>query len=316
MASHAAAASPSAAGIERYRTAERRVWDRYGLQPTERFLELEAPATRLRVLEVGSGRPVLLVHGTAGLGAWPALVQRLTGVRSLILERPGWGLSAPIDYRGTAYRQLAADLLVGVLDRLSVDKAAMVGASIGNVWALALAAAHPSRVERVALFGGSPLLSEVRPPRIIRLLASPLGALIVRLPPKRRMELAQLRQNGHGASLEAGRIPGEFIDWRLAMARETPSMRNERAMVRALLGRDGWRSGLTFNVDELSAIKQPMLHLWGAADPVGSREIWQRVAATLPAGELRLVEGAGHTPWLDEPESIGAAVRRFLLPSS
>jgi 2-hydroxy-6-oxonona-2,4-dienedioate hydrolase len=314
MVSHAVATSATDARTERYRQAERRLWDRFDLRPTEHIVELDAPATRLRVLEVGTGRPVLFVHGTAGLGAWPGLLAQLRGLRCLILERPGWGLSSAIDYSGQEYRRLTAGLLAGVLDALGVERASVASASIGNVWALSLAAADPARVDRLALIGGgSPLVADFQPPRIIRLLASPLGALIVRLPPKRRMELAQLRQNGHGASLDAGRIPGEFIEWRLAMARETDSMRHERDMARALLGKDGWRPGVTFDVDELTAIKQPTLYVWGSADPAGSREIWQRVTGALPAGELHVVEGAGHTPWLDEPDRVGDDVGRFLM---
>ena len=312
MVSHAVATSATDARTYRYRQAERMLWDRFDLRPTEHIVELDAPAARLRVLEVGTGRPVLFVHGTAGLGAWPGLLAQLTDLRCLIVERPGWGLSSAIDYSGGEYRRLTADLLAGLLDALGVERASVVAASIGNVWALALAAAHPSRVDRVALLGGSVFVSEVGPPRIIRLLASPLGALIVRLPPRRRIELAQLRQNGHGASLEAGRIPDEFIEWRLAMARETDSMRHERDMVRALLGKNGWRPGLTFDDSELAAITQPTLYVWGTADPVGSSDIWQRVTTILPAGELQVVEGAGHTPWLDEPERIGREVGRSL----
>ena len=89
-------------------------------------------------------------------------------------------------------------------------------------------------------------------------------------------------------------------------------MRHERDMARALLGKNGWRPGLTFDDSELAAITQPTLYVWGTADPVGSSEIWQRVTTILPAGELEVVEGAGHTPWLDEPERIGREVGRSL----
>ena len=40
---------------ERYRRAERAVWNHYGLEPTEQFVEFESPAVRLRIQEVGSG---------------------------------------------------------------------------------------------------------------------------------------------------------------------------------------------------------------------------------------------------------------------
>jgi pimeloyl-ACP methyl ester carboxylesterase len=73
-----------------------------------------------------------------------------------------------------------------------------------------------------------------------------------------------------------------------------------------------WRPGVTLEDDELARIKQPVLYLWGTADPLGSADIWSRAMDALPAGELRVVEGAGHTPWLDAPEIVADHVQRFL----
>lgn len=123
----------------------------------------------------------------------------------------------------------------------------MVAGSIGNVWALRLAERHPSRVGRIVLLGGSPLVPEIRVPPIIRQLNSPIGALTVRVPDEPGRVRSILRQNGHGPSLDAGRIPDELIDWRVALGRGTDSMRNEREMVRAaVVSGHGWRPGLTF----------------------------------------------------------------------
>jgi hypothetical protein len=66
MTSSAIAASSADRRIERYRETERALWNHYDLEPTERFIELDSPAIRLRALEIGSGEPMLLVHGTAG----------------------------------------------------------------------------------------------------------------------------------------------------------------------------------------------------------------------------------------------------------
>lgn len=101
---------------------------------------------------------MLFVHGTAGAGpVWAPLVHELRGVRCLLLERPGRGLSAPVDYPSYQYKSLVVDLLTGVLDALGVDRAHVVGGSIGTVWALRLAAARPSRVDRAVLIGAGPV---------------------------------------------------------------------------------------------------------------------------------------------------------------
>ena len=302
------------AAAERYRAAERKLWDHYGLRPTERIVELRSRALRLRVVEVGTGPPVLFVPGTGGTGPyWGALVRELPGCHCLMLDRPGWGLSSPINYTADGYAHTAADVLCGVLDALEIERVAVVGSSIGDVWALRLAARHPERVASVALLGGGPIVAEAGTPTIIRLIASPLGAIMVRLPANAGRLRGMLRQVGHGESLDAGRIPDEYIDWRLAFERETDSMRNERDMVRAIVSaRSGLRRGLPFQESELAAIEASTLMVYGTCDPVGSTEIWRRTLGLLPRGELRLIDCAGHMPWLDDPGEVAGHISSFL----
>ncbi|HSI97960.1 MAG TPA: alpha/beta hydrolase, partial [Gaiellaceae bacterium] len=291
MASTAIAPSSASTRTERYLEAERSLWEHYGLEPEERFVDLDAPSARLRVLEVGSGEPVLFVHGTVGPGGWASLISELPGFRSIVLERPGWGLSSAVDFSGQDYGKLVAEVLRGALDALELEWAHVVGGSIGNVWALRLAAHHPSRVRRVVLLGAGPIVSEARVPGIIRLLASPAGALMVRMPGNRSRLRSILRKSGHGPSLDDGRIPDEFVDWRVRLERETDSMRHERDMVCAIVKGKSYRPGLTFDDAELVAIRQPTLHVHGTSDEtVGSAESWPRVADALPRGELRLVK--------------------------
>jgi pimeloyl-ACP methyl ester carboxylesterase len=313
----ASSATPAAAaGVERYRKAERALWDHYGLAPRERFIRLgglESPAVCVRVQEVGSGEPVLFVHGTVGPGAWPSLVRELPGFRCIMLERPGWGLSAALDYSKGEYKTVVANVLRETLDALGLDRVHVIGGSIGNLWALRLAAQHPSRVGRIVLLGGGPLTPEVPVPGVIRLLASPIGALMVRLPDTPGRVRSILRKSGHGASLDAGRIPDVFVDWRVALGRYTGSMRHERGMVRAIVSGGTYRPGLTFEDAELAGIEQPTLHVFGTADHVGSVDTSRRMVGLLTQGELRVVDGAGHMPWLDDPGRVAADIIRFLL---
>lgn len=313
MTSATLAAPPESPRLARYREAEQAVWSHYGLAPTEREVELDSPRLRLRFTEVGSGHPLVFIHGTAGTGpAWAPLLRELTGFRCLLVDRPGWAFSSPLDYSRHEYGTVAAQIVTGVLDALELERADLVGASIGDVWALRTALAHPSRVGRIVLLGGGPLVPEVEVPSFIKLLASPLGAIIVRLPLKPDRVRSILRQNGHGASLDDGRIPDPFVEWRATVGRETDSMRHEREMVRALVGRRGFRPGLAFSDGELSAIGRPTLVVFGSEDPVGTVDVWKRTVGVLPHGALDVIQGAGHSPWLDEPKAIAERIRRFL----
>jgi pimeloyl-ACP methyl ester carboxylesterase len=303
----------SGARTERYRRAERAFWAHHNLAPAERFVTVGSPPVRLRVQELGSGQPVLFVHGTGGPGAYFApLLGALHGFRCLVLDRPGWGLSAPVDFSRRPYRTMVAELLRETLDALGIDRACLVGGSIGSLWALRLAQAHPERVDRLVLLGGGPLTAEIPVPRFIRLLRSPLGKVIIRVPEKPPMVAKQLAALGHATGGQPGQIPATFVDWRLAMTRETDWRRHERDMLRCVIGRDGFRPGFVLTDAEVAGIAQPTLMVYGTADPGGSVELWRRFAGRLPQGELEVVEGGGHLVWYSDPGRVGARVAQFL----
>jgi pimeloyl-ACP methyl ester carboxylesterase len=301
-------------GIDSYRRAERAFWDFYGLAPMERFLDMETPRVRIRVQEVGSGEPIVFIHGTAGASpVWAPLIRELADFRCILIDRPGWAMSSMLDYPRKKYADVVNAVLVGVLNGLGIDRTHAVGASIGDIWALRLAESQPARIEKIVLLGGGPLFSDIGVPGIVRAIASPMGALMVRLPSKPARVRSILRANGDGPSLDAGRLD-EFIKWRVALERNTKSMRNERAMVRSIVNwRDAsYRPGLMFADEDLGAIQQPVLMVYGTADPVGSVDTWRRFAGLLPGGQLRLVDGAGHLPWFHDPAGVANDVRRWL----
>ena len=294
-----------------YQRAEQQLWQRYGEQPSERFVELASPPVRLRVVEAGAGDPVVFIGGTGGTGAyWAPLVEELGGFRCLLMDRPGWGMSSAVDYGKYEFKAMVTDVLRGLLDSFGLEKVRLVGASIGNLWALRLAQLDPDRVDRVVLLGGSPN-REIPVPKFVKLLASPIGKLMVSLPMRPKMLVSQLRAIGHGPSVDAGKMDA-FLPWRVSLSNETDSLESERDMIRALLGKDGFRPGLTFEDAELHEIKAPTLMIFGTADPTGDVGIWRRFVDQLPQGELKTMEGLGHMPWWDDPQAVGDVVATFL----
>lgn len=268
------------------------------------------------MLEAGSGPPLLFIHGTVGPGSWPSLIAGMPGYRCLVLDRPGWGLSTPVEYPRGGYRAYVADLVAGLLDALEIERVDVVGGSIGGLWAISLAERHPDRVGRAALLGGGPLLPAVPVPPFIRLVTSRIGAIVVRLPVSADRVRSILRGSGHGPSLDAGVIPEAFIGWRVANDTETIAMRHERTMARRVVDGGGYRPGITFTDEELRAIEAPILLVYGTADAMGDADTWRAFAAALPNGSLAVVEGAGHMPWFDEPARVAALVGGFLARSA
>ena len=295
------------AQTQRYRDAERALWAAHGLEPSERFVQLDDPRMRVRVVEIGSGDPVLFIPGTGGTGPyWAPLIREMTGFRCLLVDRPGWGLSDPIEWRDRDYGATAAAIVRGTLDDFGIDRTHLVGASVGNLWAIHSAHHDPARVGKLALLGAPPT-AEVPVPKFIRLLRSPIGALIVRAPLSEGGLRSQLKAIGHADTLAAGKLD-RFLEWRLAFAKETPSMRHERNMVQAVLGPNGWRNGFVPADGALAAVSHKTKMLLGSNDPTGPVELYRAFMDRLPNAEFEVIDGAGHMPWWDEPQLVGRSI--------
>jgi pimeloyl-ACP methyl ester carboxylesterase len=85
-------------------------------------------------------------------------------------------------------------------------------------------------------------------------------------------------------------------------------------MVRSIVDwkKNAFHPDLRFADAELGAIVNPTLMVYGSEDPVGSVDIWTRFTRTLPQGELVVLDGFGHVPWLDDAKPVATEVRRFL----
>jgi len=126
---------------------------------------------RTNVHDVGSGAPVLLIHGSGpGVSAWAnwrLLLPVLAHTRRVIApDMRGFGFTErpanPADsstYSMAAWVQQAVDLL----DALEIDQADLVGNSFGGALALALAIANPQRVRRLVLMGSVGVPFEITP---------------------------------------------------------------------------------------------------------------------------------------------------------
>jgi 2-hydroxy-6-oxonona-2,4-dienedioate hydrolase len=301
----------------RYREAEQRLFAHEGVTPAERRVHLERLDVDVRVQEVGDGEPTLFVHGGPNSGTtWLQLAARVSGLRCLLLDRPGTGLSGalPDPVRPHNLRAYAETLVVDVLDALEVERAHLVVSSFGGLIALYTAAAHPDRVDRMVQMACPAMAPGGATPPFLRLIMTPVvGRLIGMLPPTPRAARAILRQIGHGASLDTGRIPDEFIDWYVALQRHTDTLANESAMIQSAGGPRGFDPALELPADVFARVTAPTYWLWGEDDEFGGRDVAERLAAAMPDAQLEMLPSAGHLPWLDDPDHAAQVVTAHLL---
>jgi len=303
---------------DRYRDAERRLWASVGVTPTERRVHLDHIGVSVRLQEAGDGPAVVFVHGASNSGvSWAPLVARMPGFRCVLLDRPGCGLSDPIDveFRDVeTLERFAHALVVDVLDALGLEGAHVVSTSYGGYLAVRAAAAHPDRVHRVVEFGWLLGAPSGRFPLIMRMARVPgLGRLGAAIPPNERAVRALFRRIGLRQALDGGRISQEVIDCYRALLRDTPTMRNEIKTSALLLSPDGRVDGRPLlPAGVLGDIATPMFFLWGEEDPFGGPDAAREFVAQLPNAELEFLPGAGHAVWIDDPDHVATATTQFL----
>ena len=283
--------------------------------PATRKVAVGRGAVGHHVREIGSGPPVVFVHGTSVSGAcFAPLVAALPDRRCLVVDRPGCGFSDrwPEPNRETASFEAFADQwLVELLDALELDAATIVSTSFGGLFALRAVAAHPDRFVAVKHLGWSAGAPIAHVPLVMRVAAAPsISRLMTRLPVPRFVARSMLKQIGLGGALAAGRIGDEFLEWFRSVANDTDTIRNEIDSLPAVTNiGHGLNEDLLLSDELLGSIHRPVEFLWGSDDPMGGVDIAERFVTKIPGATLEVLDGAGHAPWVDDPERAAAFVR-------
>ena len=259
---------------------------------------------RLHVAHAGAGSPVVLLHGfTSSAETWVPLRAAL-GDRyaTLAVDLPGHGRSAAPEDPARYASPRFADDLARTLDALAVERAAVLGYSLGGRSALHFALRHPSRVAALLLESASPGIAD----------------------PAERAERAAA-DHALADAIERDGIAA-FVDWweRLPLwasqaalpeatraALRAQRLRNRpRGLANSLRGA-GPAAAPPPRVERLRACDAPALLVAGARDAkyVG---IGRSLEAVLPRARLVVVPEAGHTVHLEQPAAFAAAVAAFL----
>jgi pimeloyl-ACP methyl ester carboxylesterase len=285
----------------------------YGVSATSRYVTLREPAIRLHLLEAGpkDADPLLIVHGGDGEAVdWaPLMAQLQEQMRIYAIDRPGFGLSDPFDYRHVNLRKHAADLLSSVLDALGLEKATLIGGSMGGFFSLVTALDRPERVHKLVLVGFTvgvtssasiPLRVVCGVPRVARLFMRNAASLD-----------SQRRQYRNMFKIAPDTIPELYFKTRLAGVLIPGAQRTWATLLQRVASLSGFRPEVYLG-EELSALEVPTLFIWGAKDDMGPISEGERACARIPDGRFVRLENIGHFPFLEVPSECAKLVTQFL----
>jgi 3-oxoadipate enol-lactonase len=107
---------------------------------------------KVAVEDEGSGDAVVCVHGLGGsTNTWTPLMGALAGMRVVRIDMPGSARSSAVS--GAISIERLADCVVTVCTRLNIERAHLLGHSMGTIVCQHVAAAQPKRVRSLSLFG-------------------------------------------------------------------------------------------------------------------------------------------------------------------
>jgi pimeloyl-ACP methyl ester carboxylesterase len=262
---------------------------------------IDVGGVRLHIRDTGrrDGPALVMLHGFgSSLHTFEPWAKALEGAYRVIrFDLPGSGLSEP-DPTGVYTDERSMQILIALLDRLQVRRAALIGNSIGGRLAWRFAGAHPERVTKLVLISpdgfASPGFAYGRKPDVPAALSLMRYAL-----PK-----ALLRPN-------------------IAAAYGDPAALGEDTLERyhALMLAPGNRAAMIARMQQtvlsdpepvLRAIAAPVLLLWGAKDamvPVANAADYVRA---LPRSQLVTFPALGHVPHEEAPDASLAPLLAFL----
>lgn len=306
---HAADPSPEA---ERFLDAVEAVCDHYGVEAESKYANLPDPADRVHYLTAGTGPPLLLLHGLSTTGAsWLPAFGALTDQFTVYApDRPGRGLSTTVDYRETGFREFGVSYVVELLDALGIEETAVMGNSLGGFQTLALTLDHPERVTRQCLVGAPAGLS-TDVPVFLRLLDLPvLGDWLFDY--SKAETVAEARRTYRQMNVEDdSALPDAYF--RPGVVGE--DLPGQRESLRSLLETLGSLRGMNpqFDLtDRLPGIETPTRFVWGTEDYFWPPEVGRPVVDRMPDADLVVLDGHGHTPWLEPGDEAVEAALAFL----
>jgi len=254
----------------------------------------------LHYLEAGRGAPVVLLHGLGGDGSrWAPNIDPLAkDFHVFALDQIGFGQSdKPLANYHTG---MLSEFLVGFLKAVGVQKASLVGNSMGAGVALYTAAKHAQVVDRIVLADGggfrSPAAGAPAPPTPEALHRRQIQNSVTREETREFFRILF-----HDKSLVTDRLVDDQLQMRLRSAFTITRIQEA--------GEKGIGS---LTESDVRAVKAPALIVWGKYDELANPAGADRLEKTIPGSKKVIIDNCGHMPQIEKADEFNRLVREFL----
>lgn len=243
----------------------------------------------------GEGDCVVLTHGMGGSHAsWfqqvPVFARRF---RVVTWDQRGFGRSTTAS--GRLGPEVASHDLEALLDHLAIERAHLIGQSMGGFTAMAFALRRPERVRSLVLAdtpGG------ISTPRGAAHFPSYIAGM-AKAPPVEQWPID--RHPAIGGSLGARDPALAFLYDQIASLSPPPAPAIAIELLRT-----------AHATDAITALRMPVLFVVGAEDPIFPPDVIRDAAACVPGSRVVVLPGAGHSPYFETPNAWNDVVLGFL----
>jgi pimeloyl-ACP methyl ester carboxylesterase len=266
---------------------------------------VELPGAEVNYVEVGSGKPILFVHGISG--CWQNWLENLphfgAGHRAIALDLPGFGASPMPSWQieMSAY----ARLIGAFCEQLGIEEATLVGNSMGGLLAVEVATTDPTRFERLVLVSAAGIINTWNPQ--LRATATAWAW----------KELGPAFAN-RGRAIVSRRRARELVF--RSFVRYPNRLREDLLLEQigsGLKRAEGFGDALQSLIlhdsrEKLTRIEQPTMIVWGLSDRVVPAPAAISYHRRIPRSRLEIFERTGHVPQLERPLRFNALLDEFL----
>ena len=264
---------------------------------------------RLHYHEAGDGPPVVMLHGGGpGASAWSNFGRNLpvfaTRYRTLLVDQPGFGDSDKPEIT-TQFFTFSADALLGLLDKLGIERAHLVGNSLGGGTAVRFALRHPDRAGRLVLMAPGGLSLNVFSPDPTEGIKRLYGFAAPPGPTKEK--LAEFLRT---LVFDRTLITDELVQERFQQASDPDSLRAMASMGASFTRPETFEEGMLWR--EAYRLRQRVLLIWGREDRVNPLDGALAALKLIPRAELHVFGRCGHWAQLERFDEFNRLTMNFL----